>query len=192
MGPAAAVKQLTVDPDGDLILLLNGCELRVSSKVLSLTSSVFKAMLGPNFAEGNPLPAGEVRRISLPDDDTTAMCGICSILHYRLELAPSLKNSTSLEEVSIATDKYDCVRAMSLWSKVFLSDMINEIETQPNGNGRLLYPTYALDDVLGFARITKHIVFSYGGSNYGKASTLLKYGIPAEIQRLLPTGLLGG
>jgi hypothetical protein len=46
-----------IDPAGDVRLEIGreSKSLLVSSKVLSLASSVFKAMFGPHFQEGNSL-----------------------------------------------------------------------------------------------------------------------------------------
>jgi hypothetical protein len=41
-----------IDPAGDMILKVDKTTLLVNSKVLSIASPVFRAMLGPNFQEG--------------------------------------------------------------------------------------------------------------------------------------------
>jgi hypothetical protein len=56
--------------------------LLVSSKVLSLASPVFAALLGPKFLEGDHLRRGVSPIIELHDDDPTAMALICNILKY--------------------------------------------------------------------------------------------------------------
>jgi hypothetical protein len=45
------------DPQGDIRLIVSGerRQILVSSVVMRLSSKVFKAMLGPNFKEGNEL-----------------------------------------------------------------------------------------------------------------------------------------
>ena len=60
------ISKVAVDPDGDLILVLPRAELQVSSKILCLTSTVFKVMLGTNFAEGNTSLFKGTRRVDLP------------------------------------------------------------------------------------------------------------------------------
>jgi hypothetical protein len=57
-----------------LFLDLNGYDLLVSSKVLSLASPVFEAMFKPHFKEGveHHLPLGEPLIIPLPEDDLKA------------------------------------------------------------------------------------------------------------------------
>jgi BTB/POZ domain len=44
-----------IDSSGDVILKLGKSSLKVSSKVLSVASPVFRAMFGPHFQEGESL-----------------------------------------------------------------------------------------------------------------------------------------
>ena len=91
-----------VDSDGDVLLDCGGTptyQIQVSSKVLSLASKVFAAMLGPNFQEGQPLQVEttDLKRkrpieIKLLDDHWEAMLTLCRVLHYR-----SIKEFYSLE-----------------------------------------------------------------------------------------------
>jgi hypothetical protein len=78
------------DPVGDLNLKLGSGEgteyIRVSSKVLTLSSSVFAAMLSPRFSEGRALATlstGSTTTISLPDDDVEAILWLCEALHFK-------------------------------------------------------------------------------------------------------------
>lgn len=52
---AAPRPMLNIDPSGDVALVLGETSLRVSSKVLSVASPVFRAMFGPYFQEGESL-----------------------------------------------------------------------------------------------------------------------------------------
>ena len=69
-----SMSKVVIDPDGDLVLVLPNAEIQVSQKILSLTSTVFKAMLNGNFVEGNSNLVGGIRRVSLP--------GKCLMLRY--------------------------------------------------------------------------------------------------------------
>ena len=72
-----------MDPEGDVILMLDGCELQVSSKILSLASPVFKAMFGPRFAEGQGCASTkESRRVKLSEDDAEAMSILCEFIQH--------------------------------------------------------------------------------------------------------------
>jgi hypothetical protein len=52
---AAPRPTINLDPSGDVVLMLGETSLRVSSKVLSVASPVFRAMFGPHFQEGESL-----------------------------------------------------------------------------------------------------------------------------------------
>ncbi|PPJ57385.1 hypothetical protein CBER1_01434 [Cercospora berteroae] len=105
-----------IDPDGDVVLVCgkaNGSErLRVSSKVLSLASPVFKTMLGPNFKEGKKLSELGTLDLPLPDDDGADMMIICNILHMRHSKLDRRLEVKKLEDVSILADKYNCTMAL--------------------------------------------------------------------------------
>lgn len=58
MEPESAPSSVTVDEDGDLILLVGAeaqTRILVSSKVLIISSKVFKAMLSKSFKEAREL-----------------------------------------------------------------------------------------------------------------------------------------
>lgn len=77
------MERIDVASDGDLILVVGDqLELRVYACVLRLTSPVFKAMLGPRFAEGqNPGTSAEPQRLALPEDDVEVSS---TFLHFPL------------------------------------------------------------------------------------------------------------
>lgn len=81
-----------INPDGDVILICGENEFQVSSKVLSLASPVFKALLNPNSAEGQPTPS-KASRIQLHDDDDDAesMRFICAVLHHKCASANDIR-----------------------------------------------------------------------------------------------------
>jgi hypothetical protein len=64
-----------IAPDGDVILLVGAGmkRLRAYSLVLKSASSVFNAMLGPRFSEGQRLDDNESTEIDMLEDDAEAM-----------------------------------------------------------------------------------------------------------------------
>src|SRR5277367_6787997 len=82
-----------IDPAGDVLLQVGSSEpkayLLVSSKVFSLASPVFAAMLSPQFKEGNSLSSGNGCEITLPEDDPEAMTLLCNCLHFRTDQIPT-------------------------------------------------------------------------------------------------------
>lgn len=90
-----AMSKIIINPDHDIILRLNGCDLLVSLKVLSLASFVFKAMFKPYFKEDVEyyLQLGELLFIPLLEDNLEATTLSYQITHYRsldLSRVPSL------------------------------------------------------------------------------------------------------
>ncbi|MCJ1426102.1 hypothetical protein MMC29_004004 [Sticta canariensis] len=128
------------DPNGDVILLV-GTEdpqsIRASSKILSLASPVFAAMLGPNFLEGSKLSTVQPYQLHLPEDDADAIVWLCLVLHYRREIDDRISFSL-LEKLAFVCDKYDCARALSSWSKEWL---LRFPPGQPNSE-KVLYISY--------------------------------------------------
>lgn len=172
------------DPNGDLILIVGEKKhrIRVSSKILCLTSSVFRAMLGPNFKEGNELASGSVRQVSpwpnvseyrslssstpyelpLPDDDQKAMELFCNILHHQAKSIPT-RNDRSLSllrELAIIANKYDCADSV----KVYASGCIDWWMLKENyslsvaDSSHLILTTFLLDYPLEFKGITGRVI----------------------------------
>ena len=119
-----------VDPAGDLVLKLGPVDepflIRVSSKVLSLASPVFAAMLSPRFAEGQALEDSKgmvdsTTTIALPDDEPNAMSLICCTLHFQEDAAqrPWFQPGI-LMGLAVTCDKYNMSKALSPWSRIWM------------------------------------------------------------------------
>lgn len=83
--------RVDIVPDGDVILVVQDqVELRVYSIVLKLASAVFKAMLGPHFAEGQVQGTPtDPKSVSLQEDSTEGMKMLCLCLHHPQATATS-------------------------------------------------------------------------------------------------------
>ena len=121
------------DPAGDIVLKLDSGDeealIRVHSKVLSLASPVFAAMLSPRFAEGQALEEkkGTVNSptaIDLPDDDPEAMSLICRILHFKEDAAqrPYYVPFDTRVRLAQICEKYDLSRALSSWTNIWMDE----------------------------------------------------------------------
>lgn len=78
--------ELIIDEKGDIILVLNDATARVSADVLSRSSPVFKALLGPNFSEGQqPRSTEKPKHIELLHDHSLSITRLCLVLHRPLE-----------------------------------------------------------------------------------------------------------
>ena len=121
------------DPNGDteVILMMKNTEkhsIRVSSKVLSLASPVFAALLGPNFAEGNvSASVPELRKVILPEDDPMAMTWIFWALHFH-QRATSEVELKLLEKIATVCDRYDLSRALRSWGQILLEYWENKAD----------------------------------------------------------------
>lgn len=150
--------EVVIDPDGDVVLVLkNDIELQVSSKALSLASTVFKAMFGPQFQEGQDLSASSPKRISLPDDDGAAMTTLCNILHHQTDRVTDSPNSPALVGIGILCDKYDCSKALKPWARTWLGYYQSVFYSA--GMNELLSPFYAFGDPQSFEWISKMTVY---------------------------------
>lgn len=112
-------QMVDADPNGDVSFLIgdpnNANTLRVSSKVLTLASSVFAALFSPKYSEGIALSnSTEVRQIALPDDDPEALILICHALHHQ-RITPQNISFALLGKAAVVCDKYDLATVLTSW-----------------------------------------------------------------------------
>ncbi|KAK3652910.1 hypothetical protein LTR56_004858 [Elasticomyces elasticus] len=147
--------------NGDLVLVLqDGVRLRVSATVLSLVSPVFKAMLGPNFLEGQaPRTAENPKEIQLPDDSADAMILLARFTHgaasgraFENPMLPSFP--TRLLELGVVADKYDCIAAVTMAAEALMLRHAAQITFESS------------------ATISKHIID--GSAKFAAAAFLLR------------------
>ncbi len=138
--------RVVIDPEGDILLQfhqeqfgedasdgkteekkLNTLELPVSSKVLSLASPVFKAMLDGRFKEGIELAKNKASSqpytLTLPDDGEAATI-LARVLHFDLTGVPEKPSPASIEKLAFLCDKYQCVNAMKYCSSFWLRNWL--------------------------------------------------------------------
>lgn len=81
----------------------------MSSKVLSLASPVFKAMISGKFKESIELAKKEASSkayaFSLPEDDAEATIIFCRVLHFNLVEVPEKPTTVCLEKLAFLCDK---------------------------------------------------------------------------------------
>lgn len=158
------------DPAGDVVLKLGSGDeatlIRVQSRVLSLASPVFAAMLSPRFVEGQALEkskgmADSTTTIDLPDDDPGAMNFICRILHFMEDAAQQTYHLPFIiSRVAEICEKYDMSRALSPWSNIWLNDgpTINFELGWPCDRFERAWLPYALGHHASFWDITRYLV----------------------------------
>ena len=95
-------------------------ELRVSSKHLMLASPVLRRFLQSGFREGEELRDTGQARLTLEDDDSTALVIFFNIIHGHFNRVPETVTLDTFTEIAILADKYDCREAfrflIELWS----------------------------------------------------------------------------
>ncbi|MCJ1317625.1 hypothetical protein MMC15_002950 [Xylographa vitiligo] len=112
-----------IDPKGDVILELTSPQgksrLLVSLKVLSLVSSVFDTMFNSLSKEIlHNQPARRVFILLLPEDGAEALTTLYGVLHYRPDEFDEDIHPDCLVNVAMVADKFDCVAAIMLPSKI--------------------------------------------------------------------------
>ncbi|KAB5531429.1 hypothetical protein GE09DRAFT_1228228 [Coniochaeta sp. 2T2.1] len=111
-----------IDPNGDVVMVVgpDKHEMRVSSNSLQLASKVFRAMLGPNWSEGQGLSKESPPKVTLEEDDAETMRTIFCILHFRNDMVPNELAPEKVLDIAIECDKYDMTSALRYTSAMWL------------------------------------------------------------------------
>ena len=150
-------------PSGDTILVVGEkqTKLLVHSVFMRTASTVFDAMLGPHFSEGQPSKGAFPKEISIPDDDARAMTTLCSVIHHRNDILPDVLEPTALADLALLADKYDCVLALKYAMNLWLD--FKEPITFSN-LGKLLIAAYVFDNSKAFRRVTQRLITGFSHS----------------------------
>jgi hypothetical protein len=176
-----------IDKNGDVLLQLGGKDsglalnLLVSSRTLSLASSVFRAMFNGHFAEGQDLSSASPRVVPLPDDDSRLMEILCNIFHLRMSEVPEDLNAISLADLAILCDKYDCREGVRFHAKVWISQLL--LQLGDVGFEKLLFVTYMLDLPAEFYNVTLSLIRD--------RATSIKAEVAGHGQDMIPLGVFG-
>ena len=135
--------------------------IKVSSKVLSLSSHVFLALLGPSFAEGTNLANTGQVEVSLPDEDIEAMIWICKILHHQLDVDVNPEQTTLafLQKVATLCDKYDLATALKGWSAYCLYVWLENAQVDYHYS-KLLPISYVFENQIAFYECSKRLLMA--------------------------------
>jgi hypothetical protein len=152
------MSQETIDPNHDVILHVDGVNLLVSSKILSLVSPVFAAMFKPHFIEGIKHHSQQEQQhvIPLPEDDLDATTLFCQVTHFQSRNIPERPNPLCLENLAIFCNKYLCAEAMISYGSLWLQrhSGCKSLEDL----SRLLLFAYVLDLPEFFASISRDML----------------------------------
>lgn len=156
---------LVLAPEGDVILVVGGKRFRIHADSLFLKrhSTVFAALLGPNFREGQDLNTSSPKEILLPDDNPYAMTAICATMYHNFGHIP--RNPTTDQVLSIIrhADKYDCYDVLTLPSQVY-GWLKSDHLTLGKDLANILAVSYLVRDQEAFKNASKALVWKYDGS----------------------------
>ncbi|KAK4245502.1 hypothetical protein C7999DRAFT_16311 [Corynascus novoguineensis] len=157
--------QATVDiaPDGDVVFVIGPTErrLRVYSLFVKIASPVLKAMLRPNFEEGQQLAKTGSAEIALPEDDAEAMEIILNVIHGRNDQVRDTLSPNELLQIAIASDKYDCCVSLAFAIRIWLryQGISDPEELWASAMAACLFREQE-----AFAEATSALVFNHAGS----------------------------
>lgn len=122
---------IDIDPNGDVVLVCGQSRIRVSSAIMSMSSSVFKCMLGPYFKEGHSLAsaAGSSIELELPDDDEEALATVCYVVHHKNKCVGKMFSTDQIWNIAVVTDTYDWCEALHLGAQCWIDLHLRDLHT---------------------------------------------------------------
>ena len=161
--PTSVAITKIAETGGDLILEVGDPKdtrkLLVSSVILKQVSSVFTALLGPNFREGHAAVRSEEtpQTIEFKEDDATAMQDMCSLLHMKVvpDLMKAVPDPLRVLHLAVVVDKYGCTEVLSLQLMGLLSASSARPSTAENTQ-IIAAATYVFGHGRMFREVTKH------------------------------------
>ncbi|RFU23654.1 hypothetical protein B7463_g12684, partial [Scytalidium lignicola] len=156
---------LVLAPEGDVILAVGVKQFRihVDSLFLKRHSTVFAALFGPNFREGQDLNTSSPKEILLPDDDPDAMTAICAAMYQAFDQIPRSPATDFVLSIIRHADKYDCYDVLTLASQVY-SWLKSDHLTNGKDLANILAVSYLVRDQEAFTNASKALVSKYDGS----------------------------
>lgn len=134
-----------LDPKGDLKLKIKDVVFLVSSNVLILSSSFFRAMLQLNtFSEGveQPQVTNPPTKV-LSEKDPESFFLMLKLLHFKKSLPPV--DIDHFEKFADVCDYYDTVHALSAQAQVWMLSYQDTVHYWDDNLGQLLWITYVFD-----------------------------------------------
>jgi hypothetical protein len=147
-------------PDGDVVLIVEvKTRVRVDSVVMKRASSVFAAMLGPNFKEGHALAeAGAAPiEIPLPEDNAEEFGWICRALHCQGHTKLWKPNTRRLVSIWSLIDKYDLKESMQLSFGLWTSANV-AVKSNMAGSLGLAFVSLLTQDKDSFKVVTRELI----------------------------------
>lgn len=203
---------INIDDAGDVVLAVGEpvkARLRVSSAVLSRASNVFAALFSPRYVDyirayfgytltsrrlsssyserHNLGTSGEPKLIQMPDDEPAAITDLLLLLHGE-EVILFSKGTASPDHIlsfAVATDKYDCSKALRLQSQgILLAWLDSNPKQRDNGvdESKIMAAAYLLEHRRTFSIITQRLMQTWNGE--------FKQLLTKELRQMLPMNAL--
>ena len=157
-----AAATIMVDADGDLTMRLKGGKLKVSRKVLSISSPVFQAMLGTGclFRETTDVETERdgSQAVSFEDDDFQTMAMITRIMHLQSDKVPDKLTFKQLYQVAVLCDKYDLKRCLGYWPKIWATPYLNSYGIEGYEGWLFMSTVFGYDGL--FKEVTRHLILN--------------------------------
>ncbi|RDW58019.1 hypothetical protein BP6252_13430 [Coleophoma cylindrospora] len=159
----------------------------VSSKHMMLASPVFKAMLRPNFREGETLRATGQATIPLPEDHLDAFVILLDIIHGRSKKIPRVVPFEMLLSLAILIDKYRLHELTRFFAEIWLDAVKEDIPTEMT---RELVPWLVIAWVFGRADEFRNITRILERESQGRVYTKI-YLEGRKLELPLPGPVMG-
>ena len=164
---------IIIDADGDLTTRLKGGKAMVSRKVLSISSPVFRAMLGAEcrFREATEkeFERDGSQAVSFEDDDFQSMVMIARLMHLQSDKVPDKLAFKQLYQVAILCDKYDLRRCLGPWPKIWATPYLNSYGIEGYEGWLSMSTVFGFDGL--FKEITRHLILNSKVSRYNSLVT---------------------
>ena len=153
---------IIIDTDGDLTMRLKGGNLKVSRKVLSISSPFFKVMLGAEspFKESmnNEFERDGTQTVGFEDDDFQTMAMIVRIMHLQNDQVPDKLTFDQLYQVAILCDKYDLKRCLGCWPKTWADPYLDSYTVEGYEGWLFMSIVFGYDGL--FKEVTRHLILN--------------------------------
>lgn len=152
-----------IDPRGDLILHVTSATgqryLKVCSRVLCLTSPVFRKMLeSPVFHEGIGLQSATAEspfEIELHDDHYESLLVVVNMMHFRVRQIPSALSPEAFYQLAIVCDKYNVAEIFLPWIHIWTAKR----RTKSIAGGQWLVISWVFRLGKYFENVTKGMIY---------------------------------
>ncbi|KXH34838.1 hypothetical protein CSAL01_00419 [Colletotrichum salicis] len=175
-GGPPAIKEVQIDPDGDLTLVAGQQtgkpekSFHVCASALRRSSQVWKKMLFGPFKESKP--AFGPWLVNLPEDDPDALEIILNIIHANFPLVPNTPDLFELYEIFQMANKYDMIPALKPWAVAWLhvAENCQKVTNRFEGRERaaLSYVAWELGQVELHRQMVKELIMYSSLSEEGR------------------------